>query len=98
MEQARSRVREVMRATTDVRLDVCIAIVGYTDPIGTEAENRQLSARRAQHVAEALTAQGIRAQALNAAGAGVHPRAPTPARARTVAFEVTVGKTCTGAP
>jgi len=51
-----------------------IEIVGYTDSTGSRAHNIELSQRRAQNVADYLTAQGVPAARLSTRGAG--PDAP----------------------
>jgi outer membrane protein OmpA-like peptidoglycan-associated protein len=45
-------------------------VVGYTDSVGSEAYNKQLSLRRAQAVVDFLVAQGVPAQRLRAEGMG----------------------------
>jgi OOP family OmpA-OmpF porin len=45
-------------------------VTGYTDSVGDEAYNQQLSERRAQSVAEYLEAKGISSGRLSAIGMG----------------------------
>jgi outer membrane protein OmpA-like peptidoglycan-associated protein len=45
-------------------------VVGYTDSVGSEDYNKQLSLRRAQAVVDFLVAQGVPAQRLQAQGMG----------------------------
>jgi outer membrane protein OmpA-like peptidoglycan-associated protein len=50
--------------------DVKVEIGGYTDYIGTEAYNQELSVQRAQTVKDYLVSQGIAANRLTAVGYG----------------------------
>jgi OOP family OmpA-OmpF porin len=45
-------------------------VVGYSDRLGSEQYNQQLSAQRAQAVVDALIAQGLPAQNVRAEGRG----------------------------
>lgn len=47
-----------------------IRIVGYTDPLGSEVYNQNLSERRAQSVAAYLAEHGVPRHAISAIGAG----------------------------
>jgi len=57
---------QVLLQNTDVNVD----IVGYTDNIGTKAQNKKISERRAQTVKNYLIAKGVSASRLNTMGMG----------------------------
>jgi outer membrane protein OmpA-like peptidoglycan-associated protein len=56
-----------------------VQIIGYTDTVGSEADNQVLSERRAAEVKRALIAQGLPVQDATTTGRGEHDLAkPTP--------------------
>ena len=72
---AQPTLAEVQKLLTDSP-DLRLAVQGHTDNTSTPAHNQQLSEARAQAVVAALTAQGIAASRLQAAGFGqTQPRA-----------------------
>ncbi|XXX73584.1 OmpA family protein [Sorangium sp. So ce134] len=48
-----------------------IRVIGYADPVGSEASNRALSLARAEHVAAELVVRGVPADRLRASGGGL---------------------------
>ncbi len=56
-----------------------IVVVGYTDPLGSDAYNERLSQRRAATVANYLTRQGVHANTIRAEGRGETELKVTPA-------------------
>jgi len=67
--EARAAVDRVARILTQVP-GLRLRVDGHADAIGSEAYNNQLSARRAQVVADALVAGGIPAEAIAVRGLG----------------------------
>ncbi|WP_310392076.1 OmpA family protein [Hymenobacter sp.] len=65
-EPTLAEVRKLLQATPALRL----AVQGHTDNTSTPAHNQQLSEARARAVVRALTAQGVAADRLQAAGFG----------------------------
>lgn len=59
-------MRKLLAESPDLRL----AVQGHTDNTSTPAHNQQLSEARARAVAASLTAQGVAAGRLQAAGFG----------------------------
>jgi outer membrane protein OmpA-like peptidoglycan-associated protein/tetratricopeptide (TPR) repeat protein len=74
--ESRTELDQVVRLMQDnPRLK--IQINGYTDSIGTEAHNLELSQQRAEAVVDYLKSRGIQAERLRAKGYGAsHPVAP----------------------
>ncbi len=68
-ESARASLSEISKRLTGADL-VSVQVAGHTDSKGTDAYNQGLSERRAQSVADFLTAQGIPAQKLSIVGYG----------------------------
>jgi OOP family OmpA-OmpF porin len=67
----RSRIDEVVRAVRGTGFSATsIGITGYTDPLGTEAYNQQLSERRAAVVRNYLVSQGVSPGIVTAEGRG----------------------------
>jgi len=62
--EARASVERIARILTEVR-NLRVRVDGHADAIGTDAYNNQLSLRRAQTVADALTASGVAAEAIS---------------------------------
>lgn len=69
MESTRSRLSEL--ATTLAAMpDVQVRIDGYADARGDEAYNRDLSVKRAEHVRDLLTVNGVPEQRIQVSGHG----------------------------
>jgi outer membrane protein OmpA-like peptidoglycan-associated protein len=67
------RVAEVLSRHAELR----IAIVGYTDDMGSDAYNREISQRRAEAVASYLALHGLARSTMSVRGAGnSEPRVP----------------------
>ena len=62
--EARAAVERIARILNEVR-NLRVRVDGHADAIGSDAYNNQLSLRRAQTVAEALTASGVTADAIS---------------------------------
>lgn len=76
--EQRARVDEVAAAAErlfalarEAGMTAEIRVIGYADPVGSEASNRALSLARAEHVAAELSARGVPAERLRASGAGL---------------------------
>lgn len=73
-----------------------VTITGYTDSVGSDAANLDLSKRRAEAVAGYLTAHGLQAKTLKVTGRGaadpVAPNATTEGRARNRRVEIVLIK------
>lgn len=63
-------VDRVAHALAQQPKDTTFEVEGYTDSSGSDAENRQLSERRAQAVADRLTAEGIDPSRIRVVGRG----------------------------
>jgi len=68
-ESAKHSLMEISKRLTGANL-VSVQVAGHTDSKGSDAYNQSLSERRAQSVANFLTAQGIPAQKLSIVGYG----------------------------
>lgn len=76
--EQRARVEEVAAAAQrllalarEAGMTAEIRVIGYADPVGSEASNRALSLARAEHVAAELVARGVPPDRLRASGAGL---------------------------
>ncbi|MEY4580689.1 MAG: hypothetical protein RL701_5392 [Pseudomonadota bacterium] len=67
---ARDNLDQVAHALKEQPSNTTFKVVGYTDSSGPDAENQQLSAKRAQAVADRLTQSGIAASRISAVGRG----------------------------
>ncbi|WP_437314128.1 OmpA family protein [Sorangium sp. So ce385] len=77
-EAAAAAARELALAR-EAGMTAEIRVVGYADPVGSEASNRALSLARAEHVAAELIARGVPAERLRASGGGLRrDLAPAP--------------------
>jgi OOP family OmpA-OmpF porin len=68
---AAAEARELDTRAPEAGMRVRIAVIGYTDPTGTEAVNRRLGLARAEYVVAELVARGVASGALQAQGGGV---------------------------
>jgi OOP family OmpA-OmpF porin len=94
--EARTRLKQLLAAATQLRRDVCVAVVGHADPTGSQEANRKLSETRAIRVARELgVSDTARTRVI---GAGVRHDAESAAQARSVTFEVDVGSGCRAGP
>ena len=101
LEQARARWHALSTAAEAADLPICAALVGHTDPLGSQRNNQRLSEARAAHAAHALTEGRMRpsssradAERIRVVGAGALHGARTRERARSVTFQVDVGTSC----
>ncbi len=69
MPAARARLAEVAQALKEVE-GRRITVVGYTDNVGNDDYNKDLSQRRAQAVRDFLVTQGVRQDLISAEGRG----------------------------
>lgn len=85
---------EIKRTMIDPHPNGRITIDGHTDDVGADAANQALSERRAQSVVAWLTAQGVAASRMEAAGHGeTRPKVPNTSdrnRAQNRRIEITV--------
>ena len=63
-EPARVRLRQLLSAIPEVE------VIGHTDTVGSEADNDQLSVRRAEEVMTWLASQGFDRSQMSAVGRG----------------------------
>ncbi|MGR8026221.1 OmpA family protein [Burkholderia pseudomallei] len=68
-EQGRQQLSQLAQRLTD-RHAQTVSIVGYTDRLGSDAYNRQLSQARAKTVGDYLIAAGVPADSVHAEGRG----------------------------
>ncbi|WP_237169989.1 OmpA family protein [Pandoraea faecigallinarum] len=68
-DPARETVSRIGRTLVKVGLEA-VRIYGYTDSVGSDTYNEQLSARRAEAVAEVLVDAGMRRAGIQTIGAG----------------------------
>ena len=66
----RAKLDELLHGLSASAVQEALNIVGYTDRIGSDAYNMELSRRRAQSVRDYLVQQGIPAAAIHAEGRG----------------------------
>lgn len=66
----RAQLDELLQQLTDRAAQASLTVVGYTDRIGSDAYNLELSRRRAQSVRNYLVERGIPAASLHAEGRG----------------------------
>jgi outer membrane protein OmpA-like peptidoglycan-associated protein len=95
LRNASNHARALISAASQAQFGVCVAVEGYTDPLGTPAQNARLRALRAEHVTRALRAQGVPGASLRAVSGGLRPGAQGEASARSVTFRVHAGASCT---
>jgi OOP family OmpA-OmpF porin len=68
--QGQQKLDEIANSMHGNMKDVQIRVTGYTDRIGSEQYNQQLSEKRAAAVKEYLTSKGVPASAIEIAGRG----------------------------
>jgi outer membrane protein OmpA-like peptidoglycan-associated protein len=97
---AQEKLNQVATALRE-QTDQSITIEGYTDNVGADDKNQELSLRRAQAVRDYLVAQGVPAERVQAVGRGegspVAPNSTPEGRANNRRVEIVVGARGTGA-
>jgi outer membrane protein OmpA-like peptidoglycan-associated protein len=97
---AQEKLSQVATALRE-QSDQSITIEGYTDNVGADDKNQELSLRRAQAVRDYLVAQGVPAERVQAVGRGegspVAPNTTPEGRANNRRVEIVVGAPTSGA-
>ena len=73
LTQVAEQLRRCFAAARNLGVNVILELDGYGDAIGTEAENAELSRRRAEAVRNFLTETGIEGQKISSLGKGTPP-------------------------
>lgn len=71
VDEAAAAAERLFALAREAGMTAEIRVIGYADPVGSEASNRALSAARAEHVAAELGARGIPADRLRVSGVGL---------------------------
>ena len=76
--------------------EIVVTVTGYTDNVGNDVSNMNLSKRRAENIKKMLVGKGISASRINAYGRGennpIAPNTTKEGRAKNRRIEITIGK------